>query len=101
MIKDHPLVISEASGTAHKLRQQIKDREQNEEKGRDSNISNDQVPHLDYGFRFSFQGRTLPQQEENTKTLERKAGLLITWPSLSPQNKKEESQRQGHVTMPI
>lgn len=47
MIKDHQLIISEASGTAHKLRQQSKDREQNEEKWRDSNISNDQVSHLD------------------------------------------------------
>lgn len=59
MIKDYQLVISEASGTSHKLRQQSKDREQNEEKWRDSNISNDQVPHLEHGFRFSFQGRTL------------------------------------------
>lgn len=76
MIKDHQLVISEASGTAHKLRQQSKDREQNEEKWRDSNISNDQVSHLDHGFCLSFQGRTLPQQEENTRHLRGRQGFL-------------------------
>lgn len=50
------LAISEVSGTAHKLRQQSKDREQNEEKWRDSNKNNDQVPHLDHGSTLASKG---------------------------------------------